>query len=692
MRHKVYTFAYYWFILLFFQGCSENIPEKRKWIIGFSQCTTDDDWRKTMNEEMRREVGFYRNLNPELIIKNAKNDNRKQIQDIQDLMKNKIDILIVSPNEATPLTPIVEEVYKKGIPVVIIDRKINSELFTAFIGADNFEIGKEVGKAAISLLKNKGAVLEITGLKGSTPAIERSAGFRTALQGSKITIVESREGKWLPDIAQKESEKALQNQHPDLIFAHNDPMALGAWKASLKAGQKPFIFGIDGLSVKNGGLENVLNGKITHTFLYPTGGDRAIQLAAAIYTHRPFKRLTTLNTITVTPETARTLLLQGEEIKEQQSKIDNQTSLISELTYRISRQSLSLLLAGILIALMAVIAGLLFYFYWKKDTVNKALDIRNTTIVQQNKKITEQRDHLIEMLKIAEERYKSPELLSSSLSNNNNPLQAEENHKRKTNFSLFHEKLVLIVESNDELRKTLSLVLKKHFNVYSAKDGKEGLQLSRSAQPDLILSDILLPVIDGFEMCKEIKKHPLTFHIPVILLSSLEKNELVVKGLDIGVDAYLSKPVDENILISQIKNLIASRENLYNTFGTPLFPLKNIKTTQKEEKEFIEKCVEIIYAYASEEDFTMDTLAHHLALSRSSLYRKIKEITEMKGVDFIKKIKLQYAANLLMNTNATVSEVAWQSGFSDVKYFSKCFSVEFGILPSRFKESEKNKE
>jgi ABC-type sugar transport system substrate-binding protein len=286
--------------MIFLIGCSYHQDNRfeRKIVIGFSQCTMVDEWRKTMVEEMQREISFYRNYKITFIVKDAHDDNNQQIKDIQDLVLGGIDILIVSPNEAQQLTATVEEVFDKGIPVIVIDRKINSSKYTAFIGADNLSIGNAAGYFAEELLKGKGNILEITGLAGSTPAIERSKGFHDIIDKyPEIHTTKVIEGAWLEEKTMRITD-SLFNTFSDfnLIFAHNDFMAYAASVSVRKHNIKSYIIGVDGLNTPKGGVNMVLEGFIDGTVLYPTGGDRAIQLAFDILTGKPFEKNINLST------------------------------------------------------------------------------------------------------------------------------------------------------------------------------------------------------------------------------------------------------------------------------------------------------------------------------------------------------------------------------------------------------------
>ena len=237
------------------QSCSDA-QKAKGYRIGFSQCTGSDNWRKTMLQAMQRELLFH--PGSEIIYKDAQDNSELQVQQINELLKENIDILLVSPNEAQPLTPIVEEVFTKGIPVVVIDRKTASSLYTSFIGGDNYEIGKLAATYVVKTLNGKGNVVEVIGLPGSTPAIERQKGFAEGLRNYPgIHIISEMYGNWQKDKASMQVEKNIAKlSQADLVFAHNDLMALGAYEIYKKHQLKnPVKFlGVDGLPGAGAGI------------------------------------------------------------------------------------------------------------------------------------------------------------------------------------------------------------------------------------------------------------------------------------------------------------------------------------------------------------------------------------------------------------------------------------------------------
>lgn len=344
--------------------------------IGFSQCTMADEWRKTQYRLMQIELGFYPDL--ELILKDAAENNETQIRQIGEFLAEGIDLLIVSPNESAPITPAVEKVYKAGIPVIVIDRHINSENYSAYIGGDNYGIGLEAGRYAAKLLKGRGRILEITGLKGSSPAIERSRGFGDVLDHyAGITIVKSVSGDWRWDAARKATEEIIRSGLEfDLVFAHNDIMANEAHRVihENKSREGRFILGIDGLYGDNCGIQFVINKQLTATFLYPTCGENAIETAHRILSGELFPRQTVLPTMVIDSNNAMLLKVQSDHIEQLQRKIEKQKSVLA-IQISVNRQQRFAVF--LLVALLLLIAGIVViivraYMIKKKNEVELA--------------------------------------------------------------------------------------------------------------------------------------------------------------------------------------------------------------------------------------------------------------------------------------------------------------------------------
>ena len=365
--------------------------------IGVSQCS-DDEWRHKMNNEIVREALFYDGV--EVEIRTAKDNNRNQIADIKYFIDKKVDLLIVAPNEAAAITPVVEKAYRQGIPVVVIDRKILSDKYTAFVGADNYEIGKDVGQYILNRLHGKGKVLEITGLEGSTPAMDRHKGLTDVLKEEPgIEITASVDGAWLQSVAGEKMDSVFQtNKNIDLVFAQNDRMAIGAYlSARQQQLEKEMLFvGIDALPGKEYGVEQIINGVLDATFIYPTGGDKIVQVAMDILEKRPYERDTKLSTALVDKTNARVMQLQTDHITEQDGKIERLNNQVNEYLSRYSAQTMFLYACLIILLLFAALLAIIVRAYWTKNRMNMELS-------RQKKKLEEQRDQLISLSKQLEE-------------------------------------------------------------------------------------------------------------------------------------------------------------------------------------------------------------------------------------------------------------------------------------------------
>lgn len=295
-------------------GCSSNNDSTdttadsapRKYRIGFSQPNNAEPWRQALVDAAKREAAKHPDT-LEVLYQDAEQKNDQQVQQVKLLDRQGIDMLIISPNEAAPLTPVIEEVYDKGIPVIILDRATLSDKYTCFIGADNREIGKKAGEYAAQRLNGKGKIVEIKGLPGSIPAIERSESFREAIAAhSEIQIVHEPVANWLQREAIDQMKMALQAQPEiNLVYGHNDPMAIGAYISAKQAGREKEMkfIGIDALP--NEGVKAVMDGVLDATLWYPTCGQEAIQYAVKIMNGEQVPKKVTLETALITKENAQ---------------------------------------------------------------------------------------------------------------------------------------------------------------------------------------------------------------------------------------------------------------------------------------------------------------------------------------------------------------------------------------------------
>ncbi|WP_201983460.1 substrate-binding domain-containing protein [Hymenobacter rubidus] len=359
--------------------------------IGFSQCTNGDAWRLAMLAGMKKELSFY----PEVSfrMKDARYSSALQKQQIQEFLHEGIDLLIVSANEAEPVTPIIEEVYNRGIPVVILDRRTTSQLYTAYVGGNNVEVGQTAGGYAANLLGEHGQVLEILGAPGSSPAVDRHRGFAKALAAYPgMHLVAQVNSNWeRPSVLER--LPAVLRDHPevDLIFAHNDRLALGAYQVCKELGRqrRVKIIGVDGLPGSRGGIQLVQDGIITATLLYSPGGEEAIRTAMRILTKQPFAKENILSTMVIDSTNVLTVKMQTEKLASQQQDIQRQQQLLQQQrdTYASQQTVLYVLAAALLL-----VAGL-GLLAWRALRANRRI---TRVLAGQNEEIRSQRNQIQE--------------------------------------------------------------------------------------------------------------------------------------------------------------------------------------------------------------------------------------------------------------------------------------------------------
>jgi signal transduction histidine kinase/AraC-like DNA-binding protein/CheY-like chemotaxis protein len=400
MTVKFHSFSnLFTFIILItmFCGCNEKKKET-EYVIGFSQCVGSDLWRKTMLEEMKMELSLHPNA--KLIYKDANNSSSKQISQVAELLKMNVDLLIISPNEARPLTPIVERAYSSGVPVVVIDRKTSSSAYTAYVGADNYQIGNMAGQYVSGLIRGKGNIIEIMGLPGSSPTVERERGFANGLKKTgNIKISHQIYGDWLKSHAEKELLKMRDAlSETDVIFAHNDQMARAASEVIKKLGimRKIAIVGIDALPGEGGGLQMIDSRVIDASVLYPTGGKEAVSTAFRILGKETILKENILQSVVIDSSNVQLMKLQWSKFISQQRDIERQQSLLSEQLSLFKSQQVVMNVIVATLVLSVVFGGLAFFSLLENRKINKSLEANNLEIL-------DQRNKLIEMSKKAEE-------------------------------------------------------------------------------------------------------------------------------------------------------------------------------------------------------------------------------------------------------------------------------------------------
>lgn len=388
-------------LILLLSACSR--PDK--YVIGVSQCS-DDEWRNKMNSEILRESSLY-DEKVQVEIRTVKDDTRKQKEDIAYFIDKKVDLLIVAPNEAAPLTSIVEKAFDAGIPVIVVDRKILSDKYTAFIGADNYEIGKTAGEYVVSFLRGRGKVLELTGLKSSSPASDRHLGFMESIRNAPgIEILASVDAGWLGIEAEQKTDSVLEfYPEVDIVFSQNDRMAMGARKAARRKNREDIraFIGIDALPGKGLGIDQVLDNNLDATFIYPTGGDKVMQIAMDILQKRPFERETILGTALVDKTNARLMKMQSEHILSQDAKMETLSVKMGESLVRYANQRIVLYGCLLVLGLVVVMSVVLYRLLRSQHRLNRVLSKKNDKITSQKEQLEKQRVQLIQLSKKLEE-------------------------------------------------------------------------------------------------------------------------------------------------------------------------------------------------------------------------------------------------------------------------------------------------
>ena len=886
MKHP---FLLVWLTLIVLCGCTSSGKQKRH-VIGLSQCMLDDAWREAMINDMRIEASNYDDV--EIIIKDAQNNNETQIQQIRDLIRQKVDVLIISPYQSEPITAVAEEAYRAGIPTIITDRKVNTDQYTSFVGANNYEIGLAAGNYAAHYLPPNAIILEIWGLTQTSPAQERHKGFVDALREREDLSFRKIEGQWLVDTARMELRKLEHPEQIDFVYAHNDMMAIAAREYFMAwdsiRGRDLRIIGVD--AVAGAGLEAVEDRRINASFLYPTGGEQVIRTAMRIIQGEPVDKFIPLRTAPVDHQSARTLLLQADQLQKYKQRIEAQRSRIDGLSDRFYflRNSLgviSLLMIGFialsiyafyinrkmrqanrkLISLNAemkeVTAQKLQFFTnvshevrtplslilapldrlivslrespYASDlrliqknanrllrVINQILDFRKvegkqeklavreidlvpfvgeiksyfdsmasvraisytfTSSIKQctlwidpdllervffnllsnafkftpeggsvRIELTEEGDrvfiqvidtgsgirpanlphlfdrfytedrsmgtgiglHLVKeyihmhggeihvesepgqrttftvCLRKGKAHFEDSDLMETSVSHQAYEASRLDDSETKEILSKTYPYTILITEDDDEVRCFLERELSLHFKIRTAANGKDALRVLEEEEISLVVSDVMMPEMNGFELCRTIKSQLPFSHIPVILLTALTDERQRIFGITGGADDYIQKPFHTDYVKIKIIHLLQERQKLRERLLEKLrynkLLLSEPEKVESIDDAFLRKFAEQIEAVYADPEYNVEKLSETLGLSRGHLHRKIKELTGTAPVEFLRTYRLNKATQLLRQNAYTVSEVAYRTGFSSPAYFSKCFKAVYGVTPTEY--------
>lgn len=391
MKRKLHLIIYVTIIVLL-TGCAQ---QPRKYVIGVSQCS-EDVWRDKLNDELK--MGEY--LNDSLIVKlaSSNDDNVLQNKQVNQFIDEGVDLLIVSPNQLSAISKSVERAYDKGIPVILYDRKTNSDKYTAFIGCDNYTIGKSMGTFIAQQLHGKGRIVEISGLEGSSPALERHRGFMDAIKPYPgLQVVASEEGNWKEEGGIQAMKRILkQTQDFDYVFAHNDCLAWGAYVAArqMRVKRNYKYTGVDGMATEGGGLELVRDGIFEASYLYPTKGDEVIALAMKILKHQPYERDNYLSTSIITQANAALTLMEARDAERQAHNLKTLHKQVNQ--YLSDYNSQKVMLIGLCLFLLVCLAAaaLIFRGYLIKVKLNETLAKTNGELKRLNVELGEKNGEL----------------------------------------------------------------------------------------------------------------------------------------------------------------------------------------------------------------------------------------------------------------------------------------------------------
>ena len=927
MKRKLHLIIYVAIIVLL-TGCAQ---QPKKFVIGVSQCS-EDIWRDKLNDELK--MGEY--LNDSLIVKlaSSNDDNVLQNKQVNQFIDEGVDLLIISPNQLSAISKAVERAYDKGIPVILYDRKTNSDKYTAFIGCDNYTIGKSMGTFIAQQLQGKGRIVEISGLEGSSPALERHRGFMDAIKPYPgLQVVASEGGNWKEEGGIQAMKRILkQTQDFDYVFAHNDPLAWGAYVAARQMGVKRNYkyTGVDGMATEGGGLELVRDGIFEASYLYPTKGDEVIALAMKILKHQPYERDNYLSTSIITQANAALTLMEARDAERQAHNLKTLHKQVDRYLSDYNAQKIMLIGLGVFLFVCLAAAALIFRGYLVKVRLNEKLAKTNGELKRLNVELGEKNEELKrlneEVLELTHSRLvfftnishelrtpltliadpvemlledtgikgKSRELLKMVQRNalalqqlvsnildfrkiqngkmelklyrfdivktlamwvgdfqltaerkqislhldvddlkGSHEMIADQEKISRIVFNLLSNALkytpaggeifvslkdeganlrldvrdtgkgisqdeadkiferffqakgaasgtgiglalvksfvelhhgearveselgkgsdfivvipreqkcdsqvihndvdivdnsvntstpegknvvdesvlqyiddgdrsrgkvqqlvsentnrptVLVIDDNTDIRQYERTLLQDEYIVLEAADGKEGLSAAIKEVPDLVICDVMMPVMDGLEFTEQLKTNTATSHIPVIMLTAKNLEEHRAEGYEHGADSYITKPFHSKVLLARIENLLRQRQLLKHLYQGSQEAGKEISESHLEDrdKQFLKQLQAIIQQNLSDSEFGVEDMGQQIGLSRVQLYRKVKAMTGSSVVDLLRKARLAKAKRLLETRSMSVSEVAYEVGFSAPSYFTKCFKEEYGMLP-----------
>ncbi|WP_296623569.1 substrate-binding domain-containing protein [Marivirga sp.] len=612
MKLILKTTFYIFMILIFLNSCTSG-EFQQNYKIGFSQAMTTDNWRREMNRAMEIEVSMYPDIGLE--IRDSENNIQLQISQIEKFIEEGVNVLIVSPIQSIPLTPVIEKAMNAGIPTIIIDRKISGSNFTAYLGANNIEIGKNAGRYIISHLKDSANILEIKGLEGSSPAYERSQGFNEVLRPfNNIRIIGIVNGDWEKTSVKTQLNNLLDSiVPPNYIFAHNDRMALGAWEVlkSRSLEDQIKIIGVDGLFGPNEGIQFVKDNLLAATILYPTGGTEAIKLARQILDGKSVSKTNILSTVVIDSVNVDIMQNQFDKMNQQQNDIEQQQAIVRNQIKTFKNQNN---LIKVMTFLLMLLLSLAIYSIYSVIIIKKSkrkLELNNQKITIQRNQI----ENFAQKLKISNEykinfftalshEFKTPlTLITSSIesiANNRNLKDFSFETKLISNNSkrllrLINELLDFRkLESNSfqikPVRTNLHRFIESIYKDFKTEAIKKSIEFElRAVNPELeiYIDRNMMDKVFFNLLSNAFKFTPNNGKISILIEdASIEKVKVIIKDSGIGI------PREENEKV--FEPFIQATNNIKSSSGLGLFITKQfvelhmgeISVTSKQGSEF----------------------------------------------------------------------------------------------------------
>ena len=752
MKTKTYNTLFILLVtLILATGCTNNYKYK----IGVSQCV-GGRWREKANIEMLSAQHLY-DTDVKVIIKNADNSNERQCLQIDSLINEGVDLLVVSPNDYHALNSSLQHARDKNIPIIFFDRTTAMKDYTAYIGGDNVEAGRKMAEYAAMLcrdsVKTEGRqpiVLEMTGPLEISPAAQRHKGFSEAISRYSDIDYHHVPSKWSYDDCKRIMQEWLkEGKTVDVVFCHSDLAAIGAYEAAQKFHKERDIhfIGIDGLPGE--GIDAVQRGQLSASYIYPTHGEEVIALALRILEGKPFERVNNMKSFVVTPQNVADISLSSNSLMKQNQYLATiQSKLETYLGFYHIQRSL-LIVAFLVILLLAVAVATT----WRAVKVTRRANRRMRELNDEQTRFFTNASHqlrtpltliagpinqlaegkgdkkqLIEIIQRNVEqlqrligdvllfRRENRATIDDTTVVTNEQLTAsrksvqDSRHDIIVNDNTDELATVLIVDDNADMRTYLRTLLLDRYYVIEAADGQSGLKLAVESVPDIVVSDVMMPVMDGLTFCTRLKQHEATSHIPVLLLTARSSEQQYIEGLQTGADMYMTKPFSADLLLANIASLLANRQKLRQLFKAQnssselptILALASGKsraqhstlntqhsTSISPDRRFLDTFLKAMEKHMSNTNLKIEDIGDEIGLSRVQLYRKVKALTGMTPIEILRETRLKRAMQLLKTTDKTVSEIANEVGFATPGYFSSCFKKQYDKYPTDVKEELK---